>query len=314
MKMRCLILFLFSFLLTLNAQEIEQEWTLEKEKEALELVSPRYFGPNALPVPDMLDGRISSTLRLELAGDAYRGFTKDHTADIFFRAFIPLFTPRLNLTVWMPVCEWFKHNAETQRDRYIQDTLIFRDHGMGDVYLSLDIQALYARRWCPDIAVRAALKTASGGQFAQGRHFDSPAYFFDASIGKSLYITPLRKVTTTRTDIRDWEIRAAFMLGFLCWQTVTNKQNDALLYGVQLFVKQQYISTRLTWSGYSGWKHNGDKPMTVKAELRGYVKGFEPFAMYQYGLRDYTFHQVRVGLAYNIDILNSIRLKKKQKG
>lgn len=276
---------------------------MEDEKEALELVSPYYFGPNALPVPDMLDGRTSPDLRIEAAGDGYKGFAGDYTADVFTRIHIPLFTPRVNLTFWMPVVEWYKQNAESQRERFIQDTIIYRGHGMGDAYLSLDIQALYARRWWPDIAVRAALKTASGGQFARGRHYDAPAYFFDASFGKSMYIPVGGKPKSTRTDARDWEIRMALMFGFLCWQTITNRQNDAFLYGVQLSVRQQYIGAKITWSGYNGWKHNGDKPMTVKAELRGYARQFEPFIAYQYGIRDYEYHHLRVGLAYNIDIL-----------
>ena len=47
----------------------------------------------------------------------------------------------------------------------------------------------------------------------------------------------------------------------------------------------------------------GDAPMTLKFRAAGHVKGFEPYVQYQYGIKDYPFHQIRVGLVYNIDIL-----------
>lgn len=276
--------------------------TLAFAQDRGEYISPRHFGPNAFPVPDMLDGRVSEELKVELAGDWYRGFAADQTADIFARIYIPLFTRRVNLTVWMPICEWYKMNEQRQHECLIQDTARISGHGFGDVYISTDIQVLKARRWWPDITIRAAMKTASGEQYELARHYDDPAYFFDAAIGKSMFIGD--KVTATRQSDRDWELRLAASAGFLCWQTTTAHQNDAYQYGVQLLVKQQYISARVTWSGYSGWQKNGDKPMIIKTELRGHAPyGLEPFVAYQYGIRDYPFHQLRVGLAYHIDIL-----------
>ena len=47
--------------------------------------------------------------------------------------------------------------------------------------------------------------------------------------------------------------------------------------------------------------------MTIKARIAGHFKGFEPYAEYQYGIKDYPFHQVRVGLAYGINILKNER-------
>ncbi|MBQ7191302.1 MAG: hypothetical protein IJS00_00315 [Paludibacteraceae bacterium] len=268
-----------------------------------EFISTRYNGPNAFPVPDMLDGRVSPTMKIELAGDYYHGFSSDRTADLFARAYIPLFTRRVNLTVWMPVMEWYSTPVKRLQECQLQDTASISGHGMGDVYLSTDIQVLYARRWWPDITVRAAIKTASGGQWRQARHYDDPGYFFDAAIGKSLYISADGKPSAERLSDNDWEIRLAASAGFLCWQTTTANQNDAVQYGVQLLVRQKYVSLRTTFNGYSGWRKNGDKPMVVKAELRGYAKGFEPFAVYQYGIQDFPFHLLRIGLAYNIDIL-----------
>ena len=99
------------------------------------------------------------------------------------------------------------------------------------------------------------------------------------------------------------ELRFAGSAGFLCWQTDNGRQNDAVMYGLQMLLKSEYVSLRAAWSGYVGWEKDGDRPMTIKARIAGHVKGFEPFAEYQYGIKDYPFHQVRVGLAYGINIL-----------
>ncbi len=266
-------------------------------------IAPAYFGPNALPVPDMLDGRTDSTLSVELAVDGFFGFEKDQTADIFARIHIPLWTPRVNLSVWMPVIEWYRMTSERQRTCRLQDTVQLSGHEAGDVYVSTDIQILKARCYTPDIAFRAAFKTASGGSFDKARYFDNPGYWFDLAVGKSLYFGRTKRVSGTVQADTFLELRLSGSLGFLCWQTDNGRQNDALMYGLQLFAKSQYLGLRATWGGYAGWEKHGDRPMTVKVQVSGYAKGFEPYLAYQYGIKDYPFHQIRVGLAYHIGIL-----------
>ena len=75
-------------------------------------IAPAFFGPNAFPVPDMSDGRTSSDLKLELYGDVFLGTIpsgksakEDFAADLFARVTIPLFTDRVNLSLWMPIQE-----------------------------------------------------------------------------------------------------------------------------------------------------------------------------------------------------------------
>ncbi|MCQ2342734.1 MAG: hypothetical protein MJZ75_04485 [Paludibacteraceae bacterium] len=258
-------------------------------------ISTAYFGPNAFPIPDMLDGRTCPTLQIEVAGDYYHGFAQDKTADLFLRTRIPLFTPRVNLTIWMPVVEGYWMTLDRQRQCEMQDTMAVTGHGAGDVYVSTDIQLLQGRRWWPDIAVRAAFKTASGGQYYLRRHFDDPGYWCDLSVGKGFMV-------------KNVELRLAVDWGFLCWQTTTGCQNDAWLYGVTAQMDAPHIRARVCFSGYKGWETcGGDKPMSIKAELRGKIKGCEPFIGYQYGIQDYPFHQLRVGFAYQVDILKNTK-------
>ena len=256
-------------------------------------IAPKYFGPNAFPVPDMLDGRVQNHLRVEIAGDGYFGFQGDKTADVFARVFIPLFTDRVNLTVWMPVMEWYELTPERIATCRVPDSLAHSGSGAGDAYFSTDIQILRDKNWAPDITLRAACKSASGGQYELARHYDCPGYFMDLSLGKSWLLGKNKGM----------ELRVAGSAGFLCWQTDNGRQNDAVMYGLQLLMKSEYVSLRTTWSGYLGWEDMGDKPMIIKGRLCGHAKQFEPYVEYQYGIKDYPFHQIRVGLAYNIDIL-----------
>lgn len=264
-------------------------------------IAPAYFGPNAFPVPDMLDGRVQNHLRVEIAGDGYWGFQGDKTADAFARVFIPLFTDRVNLTIWMPVMEWYEMTPERQRVCRLQDSVIIAGQGAGDAYFSTDIQILRDKKWAPDIALRAACKSASGGQYGWARHYDCPGYFFDLSLGKSWYLGERQSGDKARGE--GVELRVAGSAGFLCWQTDNGRQNDAVMYGLQLLLKSQYVSLRTTWSGYVGWENMGDHPMVIKGRLSGHAMSFEPYVEYQYGIKDYPFHMMRVGLAYQIDIL-----------
>ena len=77
------------------------------------------------------------------------------------------------------------------------------------------------------------------------------------------------------------------------------------MYGLQASLKHEYVSLQTTWGGYVGWERYGDAPMTLKLRAAGHIQGFEPYVQYQWGIKDYPFHQLRIGLAYQIDILRS---------
>ena len=272
---------------------LQAEVVIEKPKLSEPTgIAPAYFGPNALPVIDMLDGCTQRELGLEIAGEGYIGYHNNRTADIFARVRVPLFTRWANLSLWMPVFGWY--------DQYDG-----KGQGAGDVYIATDIQVLHNEwfrsdrsRYIPQMTVRLGMKTASGEQFERRRHYDCPAYFFDVSMGQTIPMGPL-------------SLRLAGSAGFLCWQTDNGRQNDAVMYGLQAQLRHEYASLQATWGGYVGWERHGDAPMTVKIRAAGHVKGFEPYIQYQYGIKDYPFHQIRVGLVYNIAILDRFAQSRK---
>ncbi len=264
-------------------------------------IAPYYFGPNAFAIPDMLDGTTVRELRIEVATDHFKGFSGDKTTDIAAKINIPLFTERVNLTLWMPVMEWYENTLERQRICRLQDSTVMRGHGAGDAYVSTDIWALQSERHWLDMTIRAAIKSASGGGYPEARFYDSPGYFFDATLAK-----PIR----FKHDFFH-ELRFAASGGFLCWQTDNGRQNDGVMYGAMVKLRTKYFTLSETFGGYVGWEENAsrceipahDAPMSLKTHLSAHYKGFELLFQYQYGLMDYPFHQFRVGLAYNINIL-----------
>ena len=254
-------------------------------------IAPAYFGPNALPVIEMLDGTVQDQLAVELAAEGYIGYHNNNTVDLFARVHVPVFTRWANISIWMPVFGWYDQYDGTGK-------------GAGDVYISTDVILHHSwfksanAKYIPQMSLRLGMKTASGEQFERRRHYDCPGYFFDAAIGQSFAMGPV-------------SLRVAGSAGFLCWQTDNGRQNDAVMYGLQANLRHEYFSFRATWSGYVGWEKHGNAPMIIQARAAGHAKGFEPYLQYQYGIKDYPFHQVRVGLVYNIPILD--RFAKRQK-
>lgn len=263
------------------------------------MIAPAYFGPNAFPIPDMSDGRLSSDLKVELHCDGFLGkmtsdLTEDQTYDIFAKATIPLFTDRVNIVIWMPVIEYFRSGPTVNRLRRINNPdRWISGIDSGDAYVSTDILLLDERKYGTGVVIRAALKSASGNSFSTARVYDSPGYFFDVAAGRNL--------KTSADGKTIW--RMAISTGFLCWQTGNGRQNDAVMYGLSSSLQSGNLKGSVDFGGYVGWEGIGDHPITVKARLSWKIGSFSIDAMYQTGLHDWPFHQFRIGTIWSCPIL-----------
>lgn len=300
-------LFLF---VVLHFGVAQAQTSIEKPNLAIpSKIGPAYFGPNAFPVPDMLDGRTSSELRLELYGDCFFGTTTgsiadDITGDLFAKVTIPLFTPKANLTVWMPIFEYFYTSAEVNRMRRLPepyDRTPLRGIDSGDLYVSADVRLLSQERHHLDITARAVLKTASANEFAKGRCYDAPGYFFDVAFGRGFQLGI------------DHNLRVALSGGFLCWQTDNGRQNDAVMYGALLAYTYKGFTIDTCFGGYVGWEDDGDRPMTLKTNLSYRIGDLSLCVGHQVGFKDWPYHQIRVGATYAFDVLNGKNSKKNKK-
>lgn len=268
------------------------------------LISPYYFGPNAFPIPEIVD-RTSSVIKIEGEANYFRGRRDDHTTDFTLRAVIPLWTSRANLSIWLPVMEWYRNS-----DKFLQACNILppytedmhRGHLTGDVYVSTDLHILLEKRYRPDLVIRAGLKTASGGGSGMARYYDSPGYFFDATFGKTFSFLPGKSL----------KLRVAAEGGFLCWQTSVDRQNDAVMFGIKVRLSYLKVSFSETFAGYTGWEHISssrpelahDSPMSFKSRFEYQITGhWALHAVYEHGLTDYPYNHFALGVAYSIPIL-----------
>ena len=259
-------------------------------------VAPAYFGPNAFPVPDMLDGRTSSMLVAELYADSFfctmtDNLTDDVTVDLAAKLTIPLFSDRVNLVLWMPMVEYFRTTPYVNSLRRLEDVSILSGTDSGDAYVSTDIRILEQDRHGYDLAIRAALKSASGNSFSKGRVYDCPGYFFDASVGRDIL------------KCSDMNLRVALSSGFLCWQTDNGRQNDAVMYGAMLAFTKGRFNADAALGGYVGWEGDGDRPMTIKTNLSWAFNRLSLVLHHQSGFKDWPYHQFRIGVTYSFDIL-----------
>lgn len=252
-----------------------------------ENISPLYFGPNALPVPEMTDGTVFGQPYLEGAIDLHTGFFGDVTRTLFVKTKLPLFSSRINLSVWMPVIEFYT-NTPASLDWQKPGKPSIKGYEFGNVYVSTDIHLLQEDTFKPDIAFRAAVITASGGGRIYARNFDLPGYFFDATVSKSIRFG--------QGFFRD--LRLAFNGGFLCWQTDSRTQNDAYMYGIMGSLSTRIADIALAWQGYTGWQKNGDRPMVIRLNLTFRAGRLRPVLGYEYGIRDYPFSRFRAGIGY----------------
>jgi hypothetical protein len=243
----------------------------------------------------MSSGETSEELSVEISGSYFRGFDQSNTFTPNLRLNIPLFSRWANLEAWYSVMDFYSRH-ETQDTRHETNW-----HNVaGDIYVSTNIQVLhhewFEKSWSyiPSAVARIGIKTASGGDFENRRFIDAPGYFLDLTLAE--------KIEFENSWARSVSIAGA--IGFYCWQTGRAEQNDAYMYGLRAEFEARYLHLMAEWGGYTGWQNNGDCPMTIKAKLGVPCPlGFEPYVAYQYGIRDWGYHEFRIGVKYSIDVV-----------
>ena len=255
-------------------------------------ISTEYFGPNAFPVPDMVK---STTGRLEVEFNGTSGFgyissaSTDRTQSVDFRARIPLWTDRVNFCIWGQIYEWYQDTPEVRAIRRVSPDEPLNGGQAGDLYFSIDVRVLNEKAAAPCLTLRAACKSASGGQYTRARYYDCPGYFFDVCASKGWAVG------------ENSAIRIAATTGFLCWQVDNGRQNDAVMYGASAAIHTVPVNVSADFGGYAGWKNEGDRPMTLK--LRADIlpeKAVSPFVQYQHGFGDWPFDQMKAGVRIGI--------------
>lgn len=251
-------------------------------------ISPGYLGPNALPVPEVKRGFLTSETELELTASSHF-HSGDPTQDLSGRAYIPFAKGKIAVEMYGVIIEYYNYTDEIRDERVSRD----KDGtgtAFGDLYFSTLIQLSKDRNF-PNTMLRATLKTASGSNLAGARYADAPGYFFDVSMSKDFQ------------NEGTFLFRPFVMLGFYSWQTNDEfiLQNDAFLYGLGADIEKNDWRFTSSWSGYYGYKNNGDRPMQLNFDLRkDYAKIAVKF-QYQHGLHDWLYRTVRASVIWKLN-------------
>ena len=248
------------------------------------IYSPRYFGPNAFPMPTLRDGLVSQWYEAELRGE-YHAYTGDKTWDLRGRLLLPFFRGRAGVEIDWCFKEKYKMTPETRDERFAAGTEGGKKYS-GDVVVSSFFQLLKSKKWA-DIVISANIKTASGGRLCDARFTDAAAYWFDVNAGRNLW------------ERKDGQaaIRMQALAGFYCWMTNSqrHRQNDAFSYGIGLTgtYKRFVLSSQLI--GIRGYEDNGDRPIHWLNRLTyEYKKNVISFR-YTHGMRDNLYETYSLG-------------------
>jgi hypothetical protein len=248
-----------------------------------------YFGPNALPVPEVYDGRIPKTHLAEVSADVFWG-NGDQTQSLSTRFVYAVLPGRLSLSGWGVLAEHYRTTVEVRDRRASQvenpeETLL-----IGDFYLSTQLRLLQEKNVQPDLNLEVVLKTSSSKTSSNARYFDTPGYYFNLTVGKSIHF---------KTGLLD-ELRLVGNYGFLCYQLNQEHQNDAPLFGGKMLLTLGNWTVEGGIQGYSGWLDQGDKPLLLRGKLNFNSGPATFFLQYQHALRDYPFRRLQAGVCFSL--------------
>ena len=264
-----LYLLLVGCLLSLLSAHADNWW----DKMPLLKYSPRYFGPNAFPLPELMGGKLPARWEAEVRGE-FHTMPGDKTKDLYARLYVPIAKGKAGLTVSGVLQEWYKTSPEVRDERNAVE-VESPIPCFGDVIVNCYYQVLRSEKWM-DINVSANFKTASGGRLCDARYTDAASYWFDCNIGRTLW----------QNDQASLRIQG--LIGFYCWMTnsMQHRQNDALCYGLGLQGGYRGFSLDCDYSGIQGYRDDGDKPMVIRTKLNYEIKKNVVSFRYRHGVRD----------------------------
>lgn len=250
--------------------------------------TPRFFGPNALPIPRSKNGTLPKDNELELGIRTHLS-PGDKTINLTGRTYIQLAPNKVGIELSIVPLEHFSFDEQTRDLRRARE---FDGEGLavGDLYLATWIQ-LFQNKNNWDGLLTLQIKTASGSNRAAARFTDTGGYAFDLSFGK----TNILNGNSVKS------IRTYFQAGLYVWQTNEDKnpQNDALSYGagIDLHFDKFKISSQL--AGYAGYKGNGDKPMVIRVIGERNINLTSALQLgFSYGLVDNIYNSISMSYIY----------------
>lgn len=248
------------------------------EKMEYLIYTPRYFGPNAFPIPELVGADLPSRWEVEVRGEFHK-MTGDKTKDVFARVYLPIVKGKAGINVSWVYQEWYETSPKVRDERSaVEVKSPIPCHG--DIVVNCYYQILRNKKWA-DIVISANIKTASGGRVCDARYTDAASYWFDANIGRTVWSHPAS----------GFALRLQALAGFYCWMTnsTMHRQNDAICYGVGARATWKHFLLDADFSGFNGYRGDGDKPMVIRTKLEYELKKNILSFRYKHGVRDYLY-------------------------
>jgi len=248
--------------------------------------SAAYFGPNALPVPQLREGLVEQEYSFEFRPEAQLS-QGDQTYDLYTSFIVPL-AGVASFEVNLVPIEYYKMDTLT-RDERLARNYNAEGHAGGDFWFGTNIQIIKDSR-LPDLLLSVYFKTASGTNLSDARYTDAPAYYMVINAGK----------TISFDSKSNMQIRLFGQLGAYIWQTWSEEhsQDDAFTYGIGARLQNEKYFTKFEFSGYYGYLNNGDRPHVFRAQMGTYNRALNLVLKYQYGISNFDYQSIGLALIY----------------
>lgn len=254
--------------------------------------SADFMGPNALPVPEINRGVFND--KFEFEGGGFFHYSKgDKTGNSFFVLNFPIAPGIAGIKINYIPFEVYSTDTLTRDLRRARKN-IPEGYSLGDIYITTFVQLVKDKENFPDVLISLNLKTASGSNLENARHSDSPGYYFDLSLGKTIDLkSPKIK-----------SLRPYFMGGFYSYQTywTDHSQNDAVLFGGGMEIDLEKLKFNTGVGGYYGYFAMGDRPVVYRFEIKSNRDEALNYKLqFQQGIHDFSFTSIGLSAFYRFD-------------
>ena len=250
--------------------------------------SAAYWGPNALPVPNLNEALITHKVTFEFRPEAHLS-KGDKTYDIFTSLKLPL-GKRVDFEVFLVPIEHFSMDSATRFERYVRHIDASGFAG-GDFWFGTNFQIVKSKGLLPDMVASFYFKTASGTGMEYIRYTDAPGYYMNLSFGKNIYQSDDKKNT----------LRIFGHGGFYAYQTwdPLHNQDDCISWGIGTKYSGERLWARAVLAGYWGYQNNGDRPAVVRFQVGTHGKKLNFALKYQEGIHDFAYQTIGLSTIYS---------------
>lgn len=251
------------------------------------IYSPKFLGPNALPIPTLRDGQTDSTLTFGSSARLYQAKGDLTFAQSFYLSY-PTENKKISFDIFWVPREIYQTSHEWKTIRKVHFPAYNERHAMADIIFNTIFQLTREQSKWMDLTFRSTFRFATSTHVNAARGTDAAGYSFDLTGGKSL------------TN----HLRMFGMIGFYVWQTNRDDylQNDAFLFGLGIKYSSGKWDFSPQYRGYWGYIGDGDDNVAASLKINYSTKSFQIFTSISKGLEDNLYDSIECGVLF---LLNS---------